>query len=85
MNLGEFKDLAMQKLGMHIKLETPYKLCDYKEVWGIILENEVKGYEYQGECDIDVVFGDLRKYFCEYHLEKFDKFGNRGHLMKRQV
>lgn len=33
-SLNEFKKLAENKLGFKIKLESPYKLCDYKEVWG---------------------------------------------------
>lgn len=79
-SLNEFKKLAENKLGFKIKLESPYKLCDYKEVWGVILEDYVSGYDYWGECDNDLVFGDLSYFFDKYNLAKYDKFGNRGHL-----
>lgn len=80
MSFLEFKSLAIKKLDFNIKLETPYKLCDYKEVWGLILEDELKKYDYWGECDTDVVFGNLQLYFKKYQLYKYDKFGCRGHL-----
>lgn len=76
----DFKKLALEKLQFKIKLNTPYKLCDYKEVWGLILEDYIKEYDFWGECDTDVVFGDLCHYFDEYELYKYDKFGCRGHL-----
>ena len=40
----------------------------------------LKGYDYWGECDNDIVFGNLSHYFEKYNLKKYDKFGCRGHL-----
>ena len=76
----DFKNLAKEKLGDYIKLNSPYKLCDYKEVYGIILEDEIKQYDYWGECNCDLVFGNLAYFFEKYNLKSFDKFGCRGHL-----
>ena len=76
----KFKKLAQQKLNFKLKLNTPYKLCDYKEVWGIILEDEIKQYDFWGECDNDIILGDLYHFFDLYNLSQYDKFGNRGHL-----
>lgn len=80
LNLNEFKRLAENKLKMKIKLENPYKLCDYKEIWGVILEDYISKYDYWGECDNDLVFGDLKYFFDKFDLSRYDKFGNRGHL-----
>jgi len=76
----DFKKMAKEKLKFNIKLNNPYKLCDYKVVWGIILEDMLKDYDYWGECDNDIVFGNLLHYFKKYNLENYDKFGCRGHL-----
>lgn len=65
---------------MKISLEKPYKLCDFKEIYGIIFEDYIKNYDYWGECDFDVVFGDLRYFTDKYQIQKYDKFLNRGHL-----
>lgn len=80
MSFLEFKELAIKKLKYNIKLNTPYKLCDYKEVWGKILEDELVNYDYWGECDTDLVFGDLLYFLKKYNFEKYDKFGCRGHF-----
>lgn len=80
MDLKSFRKLARKKLKTCVRIDTPYKLCDFKEVYGIIMEDEIVQYDYWGECDFDVVFGDLRYFFEKYEYTKYDKFLNRGHL-----
>lgn len=80
MSLDEFKTHIQKKVGFKVKLSKPYKVCDYKPIYGLTLEEYIRKYDYWGECDFDLVFGDLRKFFREYHLERYDKFLNRGHL-----
>ncbi|MET1979357.1 DUF6625 family protein [Enterococcus faecium] len=79
-DLDSFKMLLQSKLGMKIKLNSSYKLCDYKLVWGLALENEISKYDYWGHSDMDVVYGDIRSFLIRYKLCDYDKFGNRGHL-----
>lgn len=80
MKLSEMKSLAEKKLGMQITLDTGYKCCDYKPVYGLIFEDYVKQYDYWGHCDFDMVFGDLTYFFEKYHMEQYDKFLPLGHL-----
>ena len=63
-----------------ITLHTPYKLCDYKPAYGEIFAPELSGYDFWGYGDMDLVFGDLRAYFTEDKLQKYDKFYAFGHL-----
>lgn len=64
----------------NIKCDTPYKLCDYKPLYGEIFSDYVADYDYWGYCDLDTVFGDLDK-FLKLPLEKeYDKIGNWGHF-----
>ena len=39
-----------------------------------------KGYDFWGYCDLDVIFGNLRDFFTDEKLEKFDKIYDAGHL-----
>ncbi len=78
--LPDIKKKAESKLGMSICLKAPYKLCDYKCVFGKILEEELKGYDYWGHCDFDMIFGDIRTFIEKYAIWQYDKFFNRGHL-----
>lgn len=80
MTLPQMKALAEKKIGMELCLETPYKCCDYKPVYGLIFEDYLERYDYWGHCDLDMIFGDLRMFFKKYHLEEYDKFLPLGHL-----
>lgn len=78
--LSELKRKTEEKIGMRIRMESAYKLCDYKPLYGLIFENEIRDYDYWGECDFDLVFGDIRGFIDRYDILQYDKFLNRGHL-----
>lgn len=61
MSLSNFRKLAIKKIGMEeISLKRIYKICDYKPIYGCILEDYIKEYDYWGHCDFDMIFGDIR-------------------------
>lgn len=77
---SEFKQLMEKQLGQTIALEKPYKLCDYKPVYGYVLSEQIKQYDYWGYCDCDLIWGDLYS-FIEPLMEKgYDKIFASGHL-----
>lgn len=80
MSLQELEDLATQKLGIDVKINKPYKCCDFRPAFGVIFEDYLKGYDYWGHCDFDVIFGDLSAFFEQYKLYDYDKFLVLGHL-----
>lgn len=80
MEFDEIRSRASDVLGMEIKLGNPYKLCDYKPIYGLIFQDVLKGYDYWGHCDLDVIWGNLMHFFNLYHLEQYEKFSDRGHL-----
>lgn len=61
-------------------VNTPYKLCDYKVAYGEIFCDELKTYDFWGYCDIDLIFGDIRKYITEDMLDIYNKIGMHGHF-----
>lgn len=63
-----------------ITLNRPYKLCEFKAAYGEIFEKELKGYDYWGMCDIDLIWGDIRVFLTDEILDKYDRIGNQGHL-----
>ncbi|MCZ8493360.1 DUF6625 family protein [Priestia megaterium] len=62
-----------------IKLEAPYKLCDYKPAYGEAFQDYIKGYEYWGYCDIDLIWGDIRSFVTEKVLRENQRILTRGH------
>lgn len=60
-----FRALAESKIGFSINLDYSYKLCDLKPAYGLIFEDDLKGYDYWGIGDIDIIFGDIRAFLSE--------------------
>lgn len=78
-------DLISQKLGIQFYPENPYKLCDIKPLLGYIHADELRGFDFWGFGDIDLVYGDLRAYFNQSRLNRKDLFSTHarrisGHL-----
>lgn len=65
---------------LNISLITPYRLCDFKPAYGEIFKTELRGYEFWGHCDADMILGDLSKFITNEILNQNDKIFTRGHL-----
>lgn len=77
---GDVKERAEDVLGFHVALKRPYKLCDFKPLYGLIFASELDGYDYWGHCDSDVIWGDLRKFLEPGLLGGYDRLLSNGHL-----
>lgn len=64
-----------------ICLERPIKLCDYKPTYGEIFKEELRGYDFWGHCDCDLIFGNIRHFITDALLEQYDKILSQGHLI----
>ncbi|MBB6624653.1 hypothetical protein H7E67_14530 [Clostridium gasigenes] len=80
MSFTKFRELIQSKFDFNIRLETPYKLCDYKPVYGFVIEEYLEGFDYWGHCDIDCIFGDLKSFLSEPLIKGYDKICYLGHL-----
>lgn len=78
MSFEDMKFKIKQKVGTNIS--TPYKLCDYKPLYGILFDEYINGYDFWGYCDIDVVFGNIKKFIDNNILSRYDKILELGHF-----
>lgn len=62
-----------------IDLPTPYKLCDFRPAYGEIFADCLKDYDFWGYCDIDLVWGDLKKWINDITLAGIDRVSEWGH------
>lgn len=81
---SHFRNLVKKKIKETLKvdcvLDDPYKLCDYRPLYGMIFQKNLKNYDYWGNTDLtDVVYGDLRKFLTPKVLT-YDKVNFLGHL-----
>jgi len=71
-NLENFKQLVSEKLDITPSIKDSYKICDFRPAFGIIFEDYLRDYDFWGYGDIDLIYGDIRKFITEKDLDKYD-------------
>jgi hypothetical protein len=78
--LKDFKTVIQNEFGKEVSLQHAYKICDFRPFFGKIFREEIKGYDFYGYSDIDIIYGDLRKFFNDEILNSYDKIFKWGHF-----
>ena len=78
--MNQLKNDFQKKFDFKIRLEKPYKLCDYKPLYGYLFSDYIQGYDFWGYCDCDLVFGDIDSFLDVDLFEQYDKVLRNGHL-----
>lgn len=78
-SFNDFRQMVQSKFDFPIILDRPYKLCEYKQAYGYILQDYIKNYDFWGFGDLDLIYGDIRKFVTEDILEHKFLLG-WGHL-----
>ena len=76
----DIKSRIGQYLDFKFVLESPYKLCDYKPLYGLVFHDYLQDYEFWGHVDPDIIWGDMSKFITDYILDNYDRIYQRGHL-----
>lgn len=80
MTFDSFKECIQSFFDFEIVLPTPYKLCDYKPVYGYVFHDYLSEYLFWGYCDLDVIMGNLNHFLTPDILENYDKIFCLGHM-----
>ena len=59
----------------------PYKLCDFKPMYGKLFQKEIVDYEFWGYGDLDIIYGDLKKFLSYENLQLYDVFTFREYII----
>lgn len=81
----EFREMCQAIVDYPIALEVPYKLCDWRPLYGKVLNQYFKGYDFWGFVDCDTVLGDIRKMLTEMALDKYNHFLCLGHMQLQKI
>lgn len=79
--LAEINELASRELGFEVRLQRPYKLCDLKPGYGLMFNELLKPYAFWGHCDIDILWGRLRHFLPDHHLDRYDILTSRKNAL----
>jgi hypothetical protein len=72
MSLQHFRALARERLGMPVAIETPYKICDFKPAFGVILDEYLRRYDFWAHSDLDICWGRIRRFITDADLHQYD-------------
>lgn len=75
----ELKSLFQAKFDFSIALSKPYKFCDFKPTYGEVFHDYINAYDFWGHCDIDLIWGDIRKFITDDILKQYKKIYSHGH------
>lgn len=67
-------------LNRKVSFQSPMKFCGLKPIYGLAFSDLLNGYDFWGYCDIDLAFGDIRKFVTQHVLENYDRVYTRGHF-----
>ena len=70
--LAELRERFSDLLGYRVALESPYKLCDFKPTGGFLFPDYLEGFDYWGQGDLDLVYGDLSPWIAPAFLGQWD-------------
>lgn len=69
---SDFSGILSNCLGFNVNIEYSYKLCDFKPSYGLVFKELFKNYDFWGVCDLDLIFGNLRGFFTNDFLNRYD-------------
>ncbi|MCC5796453.1 MAG: hypothetical protein JJU48_03910 [Methylophaga sp.] len=74
-SFSDYKAMVSERLKINFSAENPFKLCDVRPAFGFIHELDTSSYDFYAYGDIDIVYGDIRKFITDETLSKFDVIG----------
>jgi len=62
-SFADFRNRVSSHLGIAPKWTAAYKVCDLRPCLGQIYAEEIAAYDYWGFGDLDVIYGDIRRFY----------------------
>mgnify|MGYP000633849061 CR=1 FL=1 len=75
-SLIDFNHRIDSNFGFEVPL-SPRKICDIRVAFGDIFKEELQDYDFWGYCDVDIIWGDIRKFITGEKLNFYDIISSR--------
>lgn len=79
LDFEQLRGMFQANFDFPICMDTPYKFCDFKPSYGEVFAKYLSGYDFWGHCDIDLIWGDIRRFVTEDVLAQYNRIYTRGH------
>lgn len=80
MSFEQMRKYIQDKIPFKIDLKRPYKLCDYRPLYGYIFKSYINKYDFWGYCDFDCIFGRIRDFLTNDIFENYNRILCLGHM-----
>lgn len=70
-------ELCREKLNINANIPGNRKLCDIRPTYGHLFEDFIKGFGFWGFCDIDIIWGNVGKFYDAELLGTYDVISAR--------
>lgn len=75
----KIQELIQKNYDFEIKIDKYWCLSLFKPAYGEIFQEYLKEYDFWGHCDVDLIWGNIRKFVTNEILDKYEKIGFQGH------
>lgn len=75
-SLNKIKQLT-QNVNLNVALPNARKICDLRPAFGLVFKDYIKEYDFWGFCDVDIIWGDIRKFMTNDLLGSYDLISSR--------
>ena len=81
----QYRELLSERLKTKVRADDPYKLCDIRPALPFVHADLLRGYDFAGFGDLDVIYGDIRAFYGPELLDRYDLLSTHpdrvsGHL-----
>lgn len=76
MSIPELNERCSRLLGTTIDIKRR-KLCDLKVTYGVVFADDLRPFEFWGCSDLDIIWGDIRRFATSARLGAHDIFSSR--------
>lgn len=80
MTMAAFAERLSAFAGVPTALTTPYKACDFRPLYGCLTDLVPGHWDFWGHCDLDMLFGEVRRFLTPEILAANDKVFGVGHF-----
>jgi len=78
--LSGLRDRFSEVAGFKVELPVPYKICDYKPLFGLVFSEYLRSFRYWAHVDMDMLFGNISAFIPWESIEQYERLFHRGHF-----